>query len=227
MKVRLFGKKKYERSKIYFTLIELLMVISIIVILASILLPALNKTKAKARQIQCLGNLRQFGFASEYYIGDYGYTISYAYSSTCFWYHMLREYITSNNNVLGSFNGGKRCKYVCPSIDFSMVNTAQFGSNLGTIGINARTFNVSNIKYLKGPNIRRPSRLFFFGDSFGIRASFQTQTESASEIRFWHDKGANILYHDFHAGLRKKGSFSATEWTPFWDPSPEYENRED
>lgn len=54
-----------------FTLVELLVLISIIALLTAILLPSLSRARGQARAAACMSNLRQVGFAFLFYAEDY------------------------------------------------------------------------------------------------------------------------------------------------------------
>ena len=77
-----------NRLRKAFTLVELLVVISIIALLISALLPALNKAKQQANLVQCGSDMRQMGSALNIYSAEnhgwlpYGYAQAFRASPT-------------------------------------------------------------------------------------------------------------------------------------------------
>ena len=97
-------------SRNAFTLIELLVVIAIIAILAALLLPALAKAKAKANAISCANNMKNWGYATIMYEGDFGDRFPlFGNNSTDytqpFWFELLAPYVAKQNKAgNGIFN---------------------------------------------------------------------------------------------------------------------------
>jgi prepilin-type processing-associated H-X9-DG protein/prepilin-type N-terminal cleavage/methylation domain-containing protein len=60
-----------QSSRGAFTLIELLVVTAIIGVLAGLVLSALGQARARGQSARCASNLRQWGLALQFYMGDY------------------------------------------------------------------------------------------------------------------------------------------------------------
>jgi prepilin-type processing-associated H-X9-DG protein/prepilin-type N-terminal cleavage/methylation domain-containing protein len=106
--------KKYR-----FTLIELLIVIAIIAILASLLLPALKQARESGKKIRCAGNMKQVSVGLYQYVSDFNGYLSPAsvpgstgYSNTWTW--LLKDYFNMTDKDFQSSEGTQK-KY--PSIN--------------------------------------------------------------------------------------------------------------
>jgi prepilin-type N-terminal cleavage/methylation domain-containing protein/prepilin-type processing-associated H-X9-DG protein len=102
--LRLSGRRRSA-----FTLIELLVVIAIIAILASMLLPALAKAKAKSHQIRCLSNTKTLVLSTFMYLSDFNQPVPYNGQATATMDNAL--WVT----VLATNYGGVNAARICPA----------------------------------------------------------------------------------------------------------------
>ena len=107
-----------------FTLVELLVVVTVIGILAGLLIPGLARAKDSARSASCKSNLRQLGIALQLYVSDYekypGNGVVYVGGSFVEVFgtglNWLIPYISlhGDSNQELYFNGGENTVFNCP-----------------------------------------------------------------------------------------------------------------
>lgn len=220
----MFFKVKNRFSAVKdFTILELLIVVAVITILASLLLPALQKVRGTVRQINCASNLKQCGLALYMYTGDnenyYPSTLSYAGAEYPPQYY-LEAYLggTSKYSIKTGMSASDAGAFLCPSDRYRIENYYKMAAL--SYGMNYYCGNHgSSIPWCKKITAcRRPSANLYFTDGYrptaidvrltGLQWPLtSTAGHGPSDVYMdlRHGNAANILYLDGHV---KKNMYS-------------------
>lgn len=195
-----------------FSLIELLVVISIIAILASLMLPALKSARETGKRIACSGNLKQYGLIHHNYTSDYDGWYVHAkssYNSHAYWWlvYVYEKYVPSI--VIA---GRKTPSLRCPSFSWLpenplwctytgtyRLNGVNLDTGWGVLGLGGGLRGASDLEDgCKINLVKSPSSFITMGERcdehFGTSSSDPNKVSSAlGDSRQWCVKGYQQL----------------------------------
>ncbi len=203
---------RYDRKK--FTLIEMLVVISIIAILSSLLMPSLQSSLESGRKVVCANNFKLLNFGFQSYINDFnGYIVPPVNQNTTnrrlytFAYHW--DYYFGLNYLEQKWLSEKWDMFQCPSDDFERVSYKKkyrsYSVPLGLLGdlTSDEDVRITNRKI-------KPSRTLMCGENEMTKAKYENaycgNASSNAEVVFWsglyigvpHNHTSNMLFIDGH-----------------------------
>jgi len=212
-----------------FTLLELLVVISVVSVLMAVLMPALGGARQRGKSIACLSNLRQLAIASQVYgnNNDGFYPIAYMYKFTdtasVFYAWDFTTIITfspfEQEVIPGLLWEGETIEKVqqCPSFkgDSTWLADPYTGYNYNTSYIGHGQFEAC-VTPARAAAVRRPERCALFGDgqwSEGankfMRSPWPNECDTvgfryAGTQGYRHYGRTNVAYCDGHAATVKE-----------------------